>query len=276
MKRHAGKTQGQPLNMSTVSAAYAPARPHARLVQHPKSPPADDNRRIVVLDTETTGLEVNQGHRVIEIGCIEMVRGLRTGRTFHEYLNPDRSVPPEATAIHGLRDADLASAPRFAEIGRPFLEFVHGAVLVVHHAPFDIDFLDAELRRAGSKRSLANFVAEIVDTLPIAQGLHPGQRHDLRSLCRHYRIDTSGDDRHEALADADLLASLYCAMHLSQFSLALSPDTENFAAQPAPGHVRTPLLVQQPSAAELAAHEQFLDHIDRQCPTGSLWRRLRP
>lgn len=275
MKRHAGKTQGQPLNMSTVSAAHAPAPPHDLLVSRSKSPPADDNRHIVVLDTETTGLEVAQGHRVIEIGCIEMVRGLRTGRTFHTYLNPDRSVPPEATAINGLGDADLASAPRFAEIGRPFIEFIHGAVLVAHHAQFDIDFLNAELRRAGSRRSLTDFVAEIVDTLPIARELHPGQPHDLRSLCRHYRIDTAGDDRHEALADADLLASLYCAMHLSQFSLALSPDTENFPARPAPGLVRTPLVVQQPSAAELAAHEQFLDHIDRQCPAGSLWRRLR-
>ena len=276
MKRHAGKTRGQPLKMSTVSTARAPAPPDDCLVQRPKSLPADDIRRIVVLDTETTGLEVARGHRVIEIGCIEMVRGLRTGRTFHAYLNPDRSVPPEATAIHGLRDADLASAPRFADIGRPFLEFIHGAVLVVHHAPFDIDFLDAELRRAGSRRSLASFVAQIVDTLPIAQDLHPGQPHDLRSLCRHYRIDTASDDLHDALADADLLASLYCAMHLSQFSLALSPGTDNFPTRAGPGLTRTPLLVQQPTAAELAAHEQFLDHIDRQCPGGSLWRRLRP
>jgi DNA polymerase-3 subunit epsilon len=203
------------------------------------------------------------------------VRGLRTGNTFHTYVNPERPVPAEATAIHGRRDADLAGAPRFCEIGRAFLEFVHGAALVLHHAPFDLGFIDAELSRAGSRRSLGEFVSEIVDTVLIARTLHPDERHDLRSLCRRYGIDATGQF-HGALVDAGLLTSLYCAMCPPQFSAHLSPGHGASQLQRGPGLPRTALVVPEPTAAERAAHEEFLDHIDRQCPGGSLWRRLRP
>jgi DNA polymerase-3 subunit epsilon len=276
MNRHAGETQELPLDMGTELLARAIAPSDGRLRQRHDGLPVTEPPRTVVLDTETTGLNVGEGHRVIEIGCIELIHGLRTGKTFHVYLNPDRSVPPEATAIHGRRDADLAAAPRFAEIGRAFIEFVYGAVLVIHNAPFDLGFLDAELARAGSERSLTSFVVEIVDTLMIARELHPGQRHDLRSLCRHYGVDTAGAELHGALADAALLTSLYCEMRLSQASLSLSLVPESNSPQTGPRLTRTPLRVQQPTAAERAAHEQFLDHIDSQCPAGSLWRRLRP
>lgn len=276
MNRHAGHSQELPLELGGESHIRAIAPADSRIRHRHDGQPFTKQLRTVVLDTETTGLNVGEGHRVIEIGCIEMIRGQRTGKTFHVLLNPDRSVPPEATAIHGKGDSDLATAPRFAEIGRAFIEFVHGAVLVLHNAPFDLGFLDAELIRAGSARAMESFVVDIVDTLAIARELHPLQRHDLRSLCRLYGIDTAGSQPHSALTDAALLTSLYGEMRLSQDSLSLSPEPEDFPPQAGSRPPRAPLLVQPPTAAESAAHEQFLNNIDSQCPSGSLWRRLRP
>ncbi len=257
-------------------AAWGAGRTQALLpsLNPPPAQPGTAVNRLVVLDTETTGLEVRNGHRVIEIGCIELVQGARTGRTFHTYLNPHRSISPQATKIHGKTDADVAHAPSFREVGAEFLKFVRGATLVAHHAPFDVGFIDAELCAAGSQRSLSEFIAGVIDTLALARRLHPHRAHDLRSLCRFHGIPVDQTRPHGALTDAALLASLYCAMCPEQVGLGL---TLRAAEGPTPVQLALasgPLTVRQPTPEEAAAHEHFLDLIDAHCPAGSLWRRL--
>lgn len=234
--------------------------------------------RQVVLDTETTGLEVEEGHRIIEIGCIEIINRRRTDRALHFYLQPDRDIDPGATEVHGISAAMLAGKPRFAEIADEFLAFVAGAELVIHNAAFDVGFLNAELRRSGRAVSAVEERCTVVDTLALARRLHPGQRNSLDALCRRYSVDNSGREYHGALLDAQLLADVYLAMTGGQAALSLDPQAGEAATAQGPATAFSrdglTLRVVRASPEELAEHERQLDLIDRKSGGKALWRLL--
>ena len=238
--------------------------------------------RQVVLDTETTGLEVTRGHRVIEIGCVELLNRRASDRHFHRYLNPEREVDEGARAIHGISLQDLADKPRFAEIAAEFTEFVAGAELIIHNASFDLGFLDAEFARLDASAPLR--LAErcpVLDTLALARQMHPGQRNNLDSLCKRYGIDNSHRELHGALLDARILADVYLAMTGGQSALALDEGSRQGAGRAAAGPRggdsevadRLPLLVRAASAQERAAHEQLQDLLHKESHGQCLWRR---
>jgi len=220
--------------------------------------------RQVVLDTETTGLEVAEGHRVIEIGCVELVHRRPTGRHWHRYLRPGREVDPGALAVHGITNEFLATQPAFTDVAGEFLAFVEGAELVIHNADFDVGFLDAELTTAGIEGGVSGR-CRVLDTLALARRLHPGQRNSLDALCKRYNVDNSGRDLHGALKDARILADVYLTMSGGQAALGLdaapAAGLAALAGRASRGDVQ--VRVVRASAAELAAHEQALDAIDR-------------
>lgn len=212
--------------------------------------------RQIILDTETTGLDVAAGHRVIEIGLVELVNRRPTGRTFHHYLNPERAVDPEAAKVHGITDAMLQDKPRFAEVAADFLAFCEGAELLAHNAAFDAGFLDAELARLTPAAGPLGRLCRIVDTLAIAKQRHPGQRNSLDALCKRYFIDNSNRDLHGALLDARLLAEVYLAMTGGQSSLGLDAG-EGGAAGAEQRRTRrepVPVIVVEPTEAEWVEH----------------------
>jgi DNA polymerase III subunit epsilon len=233
--------------------------------------------RQIVLDTETTGLEPAEGHRVIEIGCVEIANRRPTGRTFHQYLNPERDIDRAAEDVHGLSRAFLSDKPRFDEIAADFLAFIEGAELVIHNAAFDVGFLDAEFARLEPARPPIAEVCGILDTLMLARQLHPGQRQSLDALCKRYHVDNSGRDLHGALLDAQLLAEVFLAMTGGQAELVLAAEAPGATA----GRKRRrrlnrkglELVVQRATAEELAAHEAALDRLDRAAGGVCLWRR---
>src|SRR5271156_318880 len=195
--------------------------------------------RQVVLDTETTGLEVEQNHRVIEIGCVELINRRLTGRSFHQYLNPERDIDEGAEQVHGLTRERLAKEPTFLQIHGEFLEFVKDAELIIHNAPFDVAFLNAELARLGAAPAITE-LCKILDTLPLARQMHPGQRNSLDALCKRYSVDNSRRDYHGALLDARLLAEVYLAMTGGQANLTLSAESDTArsrARQAAPARI---------------------------------------
>lgn len=233
--------------------------------------------RQVVLDTETTGLEPEQGHRVIEIGCVELINRRKTGRRFHRYLRPDRPIDRAAQDVHGITDAFLAQQPRFAEIVDELLEFVNGAELVIHNAAFDIAFLDAELQRLpGAARRMGD-LCTVIDTLPLARQMHPGQRNILDALCKRYDVDNSHRELHGALLDAQILLDVYLAMTGGQTALVLGEVTEihvSVSHEPAAtARPRGVLRVVRASDDELAAHERILIAIDKVSGNKTVWRR---
>lgn len=234
--------------------------------------------RQVVLDTETTGLDPQQGHRVIEIGCVEIQNRRLTGRHFHQYLNPDREIDEAAIEVHGITTQFLADKPRFDQVEAEFLEFVSGAELVIHNAPFDIGFLDHELKLSGSGQGkMANFCA-ILDSLLLAREKHPGQRNNLDALCKRYGVDNTQRDLHGALLDAEILADVYLLMTSGQSSLSLREEQEEQTVAARRDRKfdpnRPPLRIVAASADELESHEACLDEIDEASASGSLWRRL--
>src|ERR1700741_992420 len=220
--------------------------------------------RQVVLDTETTGLEPELNHRVIEIGCVELLNRRPTGRTFHRYLNPEREIDDGALAVHGIARTDLDGQPRFAEIAEELLAFIGGAELVIHNAAFDVAFLDAELARLPGEPRQLTALCPVLDTMALARELHPGQRNGLDALCKRYAIDNSARELHGALLDARILADVYLAMTGGQGALALTeavaPARAGEAARPARVLVRTgiTLLVLPASDDEARAHESML------------------
>ena len=233
--------------------------------------------RQIVLDTETTGLEPELGHRIIEIGCVELVNRRATGRTFHRYLNPEREIDEAALAVHGISRTELDGQPRFAEIHEELLAFLADAELVIHNAEFDVAFLDAELARvAGEARRLSS-VCQVLDTLALAREMHPGQRNSLDALCKRYEVDNSHRELHGALLDARILADVYLAMTGGQGALALmeaaGPARAAEGARPARVLVRTglELLVLPPSEGEARAHESMLSLIGRASGGRCLW-----
>lgn len=234
--------------------------------------------RQVVLDTETTGLEVEQEHRIIEIGCVELVNRRLTGRTFHRYLNPERDIDEGALEVHGITREQLAREPRFAEVHAELLEFVRDAELLIHNAPFDVAFLDAELARvAGCSQRIAD-LCRVQDTLALARGLHPGQRNNLDALCRRYAVDNSHRDYHGALLDARILAEVYLAMTGGQATLVLGAELEEPIALASPFAGRSSESARIPvvlaSEAELLAHEGLLALLDRVSGGKTVWRTL--
>ncbi|MCC7464002.1 MAG: DNA polymerase III subunit epsilon [Gammaproteobacteria bacterium] len=233
--------------------------------------------RQIVLDTETTGLEPARGHRIIEIGCVELINRRCTGRHFHQYLNPERDIEAAALAVHGLSAEKLADQPRFADIAAAFVEFVGASELIIHNAPFDIAFLDAELARLALAVPIRmGERCAVLDTLALARELHPGQRNSLDALCRRYGVDNSRRELHGALLDARILADVYLAMTGGQSALALEAGARHRdAGGRAPlARPAAPLRVQYASPEELAAHAQLLELLEKSSGGRCAWRAL--
>src|SRR5260221_1706456 len=238
--------------------------------------------RQVVLDTETTGLEVEQQHRVIEIGCVELFNRRLTGRRFHRYLNPERDIDEGAQAVHGLSREQLSKEPTFAQVHAEFLEFVQGAELLIHNAPFDVAFLDAEFGRLGAAVATPLKVADfflVLDTLALARQMHPRQRNSLDALCKRYSVDNSHREYHGALLDARILADVYLAMTGGQGSLTLSAESDTVrsrARQAAPVRSMTDIriVVINANEEESAAHEHILALLDKASAGKTVWRTL--
>jgi len=234
--------------------------------------------RQIVLDTETTGLEASEGHRIIEIGCVELVNRHITGNTWHRYIQPDREIDAGAIEVHGITNESLADKPRFAEIAGEFLDFIEGAELVIHNAPFDVGFLDHELKRLAGKMQPIAKRCRVTDTLVMARRQHPGQRNSLDALCKRYEIDNSQRELHGALLDAEILADVYLAMTGGQASLSLDSQTDRSGgqaqdAQRLPAD-RPPLCVIKATADEQAAHDARLVAIGKSSGGSAVWRQL--
>lgn len=231
--------------------------------------------RQIVLDTETTGLNPRDGHRIIEVACIEMINRRLTGRHLHKYVHPEREIDAGAQAVHGITLEFLADKPKFADIVDEFLDFIRGAQLIIHNAPFDLGFLNAELDRLG-RVPVDTVCAGVIDTLKDAKEMHPGKRNSLDALCERYAIDNSGRTLHGALLDTELLAEVYLAMTRGQNSLMIEPDETPAVLFGADGQARQrkPLVVRRASADEIAEHERTLDAIDKESKGACLWRAL--
>jgi DNA polymerase-3 subunit epsilon len=231
--------------------------------------------RQVILDTETTGLEVREGHRIIEIGCLEIVGRRVTERRLHHYVNPERASDEGALAVHGLTEEFLADKPRFAEIADELLAFVADAEVIIHNASFDLEFLDAELKRLGRPPFTAH-CASVTDSLKLARELHPGKRNSLDALCERYQVSNAHRTLHGALLDAGLLADVYLAMTRGQDTLVidLAPD----AARDDDGPLdATGLIVLAATEQERAAHEALLDALEAANKAPPVWRaRAQP
>ncbi len=235
--------------------------------------------RQIVLDTETTGLDPEQGHRIIEIGCVELIDRRPTDNCFQQYLNPDREIDAGALEVHGITNDFLVDKPRFSDVFQDFVEYVSDAELIIHNAAFDTGFLNHEIALTGRSGNRIEDYCKVLDTLAMARQLHPGQRNDLDALCKRYAVDNSQRTRHGALLDAEILADVYLAMTGGQTTLMLDDREFGFQALRA-GHGRrpepraTPLLVIPASAEERIAHERWLERLDQESGGSCLWRRL--
>ncbi len=235
--------------------------------------------RQIVLDTETTGLEASQGHRIIEIGCVELFNRRLTGNHYHQYINPQREIDQGAIEVHGITNEFLDDKPMFDRIAAEFIEFISGAELIIHNAPFDLGFLDAELQRLSQQYAPVKELCPVVDTLVMARAKHPGQRNNLDALCQRYDVDNSQRDLHGALLDAEILADVYLAMTGGQTALQLSDATAN-SGDGGPGNqqirrldsARPALPVIRATARELAEHEAQLEAIAASSGGRVLWR----
>jgi DNA polymerase-3 subunit epsilon len=235
--------------------------------------------RQIILDTETTGLEPEQGHRIIEIGCVELINRRKSGRSFHRYLRPDREVDRGAIQVHGLTNEFLAQQPRFADVVEELIEFISGAELIIHNAAFDLAFLDAEFKRLPGPLRQARSLCSVIDTLPMARLMHPGQRNSLDALCKRYGIDNSHRELHGALLDAQILLDVYLAMTGGQTALILGESTESqrdvaFEPVAAVARPRGLLRVLRATAEELVAHERMLLAIDKSSGGKTVWKQL--
>ena len=234
--------------------------------------------RQIILDTETTGLEPAEGHRIIEIGCIELDNRRHTGRRFHQYLQPDRPIDDGAVEVHGITNDFLADKPRFADVVEDFLDFVRGAELIIHNAPFDVGFLNHELRLLGKPASIDAHCG-VLDTLALARKLHPGQKNNLDALCKRYGVDNSRRELHGALLDAEILADVYLAMTGGQVTLSLEGAASDAARVATSGirrlsQVRARLPVLCASAAEVEQHKAWLERLDAASGGLCVWKRL--
>lgn len=239
--------------------------------------------RQIVLDTETTGLEPRLGHRIIEIGCVEVIDRRVTGKRYHQYINPEREIDEGAVEVHGITSAFLADKPLFADIVDDFLNFVRGAELVIHNAPFDVGFIDHELSqlKQSNETHISN-ICTVLDTLVLARKMHPGQKNNLDALCRRYDIDNSQRDLHGALLDAEILAETYLAMTGGQTALSLGGYDDNLSSEF--GEVNKlrrvkidpeRLKVVRASDEECSSHEARLSDIDKASGGACVWLKGR-
>lgn len=232
--------------------------------------------RQVVLDTETTGIGAEKGHRIIEIGCVELIDRKLTGRHYHQYINPQRPSDEEAVAVHGITDEFLADKPIYSHVAQPFYDFIAGAELVIHNAPFDIGFMDMEFRRLNMPET-ATFCT-VLDTLVLARDMHPGQRNSLDALCKRYGIDNSHRELHGALLDAEILADVYLMMTGGQTDLMFTADLNDdgpeveLTADQLAAVDGSALSVVRANAEEITAHETIMDLLDKKSE-GAIWRR---
>jgi DNA polymerase-3 subunit epsilon len=233
--------------------------------------------RQIVLDTETTGLEPSQGHRIIEIGCVELRNRQVTGHDYHQYLQPDREIDDGAVEVHGITNEFLEDKPRFPDVVKDFIEYVRGAELIIHNAPFDVGFINHELARLGPEWGSIEDHCRILDTLAMARDQHPGQRNSLDALCRRYDVDNSARELHGALLDARILADVYLAMTGGQASLVLGAEKSSGeerseeVIQRLPAE-RPPLRVIMANETELSAHIGCLDAVDKASNGQCRWR----
>jgi DNA polymerase III subunit epsilon len=234
--------------------------------------------RQIVLDTETTGLEVEQDHRIIEIGCVELNNRRLTGKSFHRYLNPERDIDQGAESVHGLTRERLLKEPTFLQVHLEFLEFIRDAELIIHNAPFDVAFLNAELARSEEKLRIES-LCRVLDTLALARAMHPGQRNNLDALCKRYSVDNSHREYHGALLDARILAEVYLAMTGGQGSLTLSAESDTVRSNSrliiaSESATDLGLVVVQANEEEAGAHEHILALLDKASSGKTVWRRL--
>jgi DNA polymerase-3 subunit epsilon len=232
--------------------------------------------RQIVLDTETTGLNPRSGDRVIEVGCVELVDRRLTGNNFHAYVNPERDSEPGALEVHGLTTEFLADKPKFAEICDALRDYLRGAEVIIHNAPFDVGFLDAEFNRLGVP-SFGTHVVGVIDTLVRAKEIHPGKRNSLDALCDRYGVSNAHRTLHGALLDAELLAEVYLSMTRGQNSLAMDLGVEEEEVASGADLQAVPvreIIVLRPSEDELAQHEAVLSSLDKEVKGVSLWRAL--
>ncbi len=234
-------------------------------------------KRKIVLDTETTGLDPRQGHRIIEIACLEVVNRRLTGHHLHKYVNPERDIDVGAQAVHGITIEFLADKPKFADIVEEFLNFVRGAELIIHNAPFDLGFLNAELDRLGMV-PIETVCHGVTDTLRMARERYPGKRNNLDALCERYEIDKSQRTLHGALIDTELLAEVYLAMTRGQDSLIVDTEVSPARQRQAQGleteRTRPPLAVVRACDTELAEHHRLLAGIDKESQGKCVWAKL--
>lgn len=237
------------------------------------------NMRSIVLDTETTGLDTEQGHRIIEIGCVELINRRLTGNNFHEYVNPNREIDEAAQEIHGITPEFLKDKPPFEKVVDGFLEFVKGAELVIHNAPFDVGFLNYEMKL--TQRDIGDLLeyCTVVDTLLMARQLHPGQKNNLDALCKRYDIDNSQRTLHGALLDAEILADVYLSMTGGQTSFLFDGDSESKIAREkdsiASGDPnRESTLIINANKEEITAHSKWLELLNTEAAEGCLWHEL--
>ncbi len=234
--------------------------------------------RQIVLDTETTGLEVEQDHRIIEIGCVELINRRLTGKSFHRYLNPERDIDQGAESVHGLTRERLLKEPTFLQVHLELLEFIRDAELIIHNAPFDVAFLNAELARGEEKLRIEG-LCRVLDTLALARAMHPGQRNNLDALCKRYSVDNSHREYHGALLDARILAEVYLAMTGGQGSLTLSAESDTVRSNsrliiPSESSTDIGLVVIQANEEEAGAHEHILALLDKASSGKTVWRTL--
>jgi DNA polymerase-3 subunit epsilon len=233
-------------------------------------------KRQVVLDTETTGISTADDHRIIEIGCVEMVGRRLTGQTFHQYINPERDIDDGAIEVHGITNEFLADKPLFADIAEDFLQFIDGAELIIHNAPFDVGFIDHELAKLEGESRRTDTIATVLDTLQMAREKHRGQKNSLDALCKRYDVDNSNRELHGALLDAEILADVYLAMTGGQVSLTLTAEeTDTASSKTSDADLgkleRQPLTVLKATDEELAAHEAMLEKVNKASDGNCVW-----
>lgn len=226
--------------------------------------------RQIILDTETTGLDPNQGHRIIEVAAVEMVNRRLTGNHLHRYVNPERDIDAGAMQVHGITPEFLQDKPRFADVAREFVDFIQGAELIIHNAPFDVGFLNMELRLLDMPL-LPNWCDSVTDTLVMAKAVHPGQRNNLDALCKRYGVDNTARTMHGALLDCELLAAVYLALTRGQESLSIGLEERSMQADQAAARMRPRPLLLPASPAELEAHSSLLDDIGKESKGACLW-----
>lgn len=233
-------------------------------------------KRQVVLDTETTGLSTADDHRIIEIGCVEIINRRLTGANFHQYINPERAIDAGAIEVHGITAEFLADKPLFADIADEFLAFIDGAELIIHNAPFDVGFINHELRKIADQKTTIETVCSVLDTLKMARDRHPGQKNNLDALCKRYDVDNTNRQLHGALLDAEILADVYLAMTGGQVSMLLAAEQPVSRQRRSSQNTNTTalekkLIVLNASAEELAAHEAMLEKLQESSGGKCVW-----